>query len=102
GMVPLMALSLHGARRVKDDLVIVPKALEETQRSTLVLTRPHRILHNVGQRPLPVNGAKQPVLKRVDGENEIGKGVRPVDQHRDAAGRQTSRTRTVHGSAMGM
>ena len=43
----------------------------------------------LGQGSLPVDGAEQPVLERVDGENEIGKCVRPVDQHRDAARRQT-------------
>src|SRR5580658_4543083 len=63
--------SLRGARRVEDDLVVVPKALEETHGSTFVLTLPRRKLQNVGQRSLPVNGAEQPVLERVDGENEI-------------------------------
>ena len=40
---------------------------------------------NLGQCSLAVDGAEQPILGRVDGENEIGKRVRPVDQDRDAA-----------------
>ena len=79
----------RGARRVKDDLVVMPKALEEFQGSALVLRHRRRSLQNFGQGSFPVDGAEQPVLERVDGANQIGKCVRPVDQHRDAAGRQT-------------
>ena len=38
---------------------------------------------------VPVDGAEQPVLERVDGANEIGKYVRLVNQHRHATRRQT-------------
>ena len=46
-------------------------------------------LQNFGEGPVPVDGAEQPVLERVDGKNEISKCVRLVNQHRDATRRQT-------------
>ena len=46
-------------------------------------------LQNFGQGSIPVDGAEQPVLERVDRANKIGKCVRPVYQHRDATRRQT-------------
>ena len=78
-----------GARRVEDDLVVLPKALEEAQRSTLAIAVAERKAKYFAEGSVPVDGAEQAVLERVDGANKIGKCVRPVDQHRDAAGRHT-------------
>ena len=78
-----------GPRCVKHDLVILPKALEETQGSGLAISIWQSKSHYVGQGSVPVDGAEQPLLKRVDGENEISKCVRPVNQYRDTARRQT-------------
>src|SRR6266851_8463564 len=78
-----------GARCVKDDLVVLPKALEEPQDAALAVAVLRRKLQNFGEGSFPVNGAKQPVLERVDRANKIGKFVRPVYQHRDATRRQT-------------
>ena len=76
-------------RCVKDDLVVLPKALKETQGSVFVIAVLRCKLQNFGESSVSVDGAEQPVLKRVDGENEIGKCVRLVNQHRDATRRQT-------------
>ena len=77
-----------GARCVEDDLVVLPKALEETEGSALAIAVLRRSCRISRECSFPVDGAEQPILKSVDGENEIGKCVRPVDQHRDAARRQ--------------
>jgi integrase-like protein len=74
-----------GARCVKDDLVVLPKALEEPQGSAIAVAVPRCKLQNFGQGSVPVDGAEQPVLERVDSANKISKFVRPVYQHRDAA-----------------
>ena len=78
-----------GARRVKDDLVVLPKALEEIQGSALAIAVLRCKLQNFGESSVPVDGAEQPVLERSIGENKIRKCVRPVNQHRDATRRQT-------------
>ena len=78
-----------GARCVKDDLVVLPKALEEPQGSAIAVALLCCKLQNFGERPVPVDGAQQPVLERVDRANKIGIFVRPVYQHRDATRRQT-------------
>src|SRR5205823_1097719 len=75
--------------RVKDDLVVLPKALEEIQSSALVVAALGCKLQNFGERSFPIDGAEQPVLESIDGENEIGERMRPVNQHRHATGRQT-------------
>jgi hypothetical protein len=74
-----------GARCVKDDLAVLPKALEEPQGSAIAVAVPRCKLQNFGQGSVPVDGAEQPVLERVDSANKISKFVRPVYQHRDAA-----------------
>src|SRR5512132_2905479 len=74
-----------GARCVKDDLVVLPKALEEPQGSAIAVAVPRCKLQNFGRGSVPVDGAEQPVLERVDSANKISKFVRPVYQHRDAA-----------------
>ena len=56
-----------GARRVKDDLVVLPKALEEPQGSALAIAVLRCKLQNFGEGSVPVDGAEQPVLERVDG-----------------------------------
>ena len=78
-----------GARCVKDDLVVLPKALEESQGSAIAVAVLRCKLQNFGQSSVPVDGAEQPVLERVDRANKISKFVRPVYQHRDATRRQT-------------
>ena len=78
-----------GTRSVKDDLVVLPKALEEPQGSAIGVAVLCCKLQNFGERSVPVDGAEQPVLERVDRANKIGKFVRPVYQHRDATRRQT-------------
>ena len=78
-----------GARRVKDDLVVLPQALEEPQGPALAVAVLRGNLQNFGQRSVAIDGAEQPVLESVNGENEIGECVRPVNQHRYAARRQT-------------
>src|SRR5512132_378327 len=74
-----------GARCVKDDLVVLPKALEEPQGSAIAIAVPRCKLQKFGRGSVPVDGAEQPVLERVDSANKISKFVRPVYQHRDAA-----------------
>ena len=78
-----------GARRVKDDLVVLPQALEEIQGSALVVAVLDCKPQNFGERSVPIYGAEQPVLESINGENEIGERVRPVNQHRYATWRQT-------------
>ena len=85
-MVPMVR---GGARCVKDDLVVLPKALEEPQGSAIAVAVLRCKLQNFGQGSVPVDGAEQPVLERVDSANKISKFVRPVYQHRDATRRQT-------------
>ena len=76
-------------RRVEDNLVVLPKALEEAQRSTLAIAvRKHKLKY-FAKGSVPVDPAEQPVLKRVNGANEIGKCVGPIDQHCNATGGQT-------------
>ena len=58
-------------------------------------------LENLGQGALPVDRAEQPIAGRVDGENEIGKRVGPVDQDGDATSGTLSRMHTVHGRRIG-
>ena len=77
------------ARCVEDNLVVLPKALEEPQGSTLAIAVRQRKLQYFGEGSVPVDRAEQPVLERVDGANKIGKCVRSVNQHRDATRRQT-------------
>src|SRR5271166_1671643 len=78
-----------GAQCVKHDLIVLPKTLEEPRRSILAVTVRRSESHDFGEGSLPVNGAKQPVFESVDGQNEVRECVRLIDQHRDAAGRQT-------------
>ena len=78
-----------GARRVEDNLVVLPKALEEAQGSTLTIAVRKRKSKYFAEGSVPVDRAEQPVLERVDGANKIGKCVRLVNQHRDATRRQT-------------
>ena len=78
-----------GVQFVKDDLVVLPKALKETQGSMLAITVLRGKLQNFGESSVSVYGAEQSVLERVDGKNEISKCVRLVNQHRDATRRQT-------------
>src|SRR4029077_5430996 len=78
-----------GARRVEDDLVVLPKALEEPQGSAIAVAILRCKLQNFGQGSVSGDGAEQPVLERVDGANKISKFVRPVYQHRDATRRLT-------------
>src|SRR5713226_3070374 len=78
-----------GARCVKDDLVVLPKALEEPQGAALAVAVLRRKLQNFGDRSFPIDGAEQLVLESINGENEIGERVRPVNQHRYATRRQT-------------
>src|SRR5216684_185314 len=78
-----------GARRVKDDLVVLPQALEEIQGSALVVAVLDCKPQNFGERSFPIDGAEQLVLESINGENEIGERVRPVNQHRYATRRQT-------------
>src|SRR5246127_812632 len=78
-----------GARCVKDDLVVLPKTLEEPQGSAIAVAVLRCKLQNFGQRSVAVDGTEQPVLERVDSANKIGKFVRPVYKHRDATRRQT-------------
>src|SRR5216684_5579307 len=73
-----------GARRVKDDLVILPEALEEIQGSALVVAVLDCKPQNFGERSFPIDGTEQPVLESINGENEIGECMCPVNQHRDA------------------
>ena len=77
------------SRCVKDYLVVSPKALEEAQGSTLAIAVRKRKSQYFAEGSVAVDRAEQPVLKRVDGEDEIRKFVRLVDQHRDTAGGQT-------------
>src|SRR5271166_3859883 len=73
-------------RCVKDDLVVLPQALEETQGPSLAVTvQPC----NFRQGSLPVDGTKQPVLEGVDREDEISERMLPVDQHPDGPTGQT-------------
>ena len=78
-----------GARCVKDDLVILPKVLEEPQSSALVVAVLDCKPQNFGDRSFPVDGAEQLVLESINGENEIGERMRPINQHRYATRRQT-------------
>src|ERR1700722_15593022 len=78
-----------GARCVKDDLVVLPKALEEPQGSAIAVAVLPCKLQNFGQGWVPVDGAEQPFLERVDRTNKIGEFVLPVYQHRGATRRQT-------------
>ena len=75
------------ARGIKNDLVVSPQAFEETEDPAFCVARLRRKSQDFRQGSAPVDGAEQPVLEGIDGENEIGKRVRPVDQHRNAAGR---------------
>ena len=87
GFARLSGIS-SGARRVEDDLIVLPEPLEEAQRPPL--RRDHqRHRQNLGQRSLAIDSAEQPVFERIDGEHEIGERMRPVDQHGDAARRHT-------------
>ena len=88
-LLPTVPMVRGGARCVKDDLVVLPKALEEPQGSAIAVAVLRCKLQNFGQGSVPVDGAEQPVLERVDGANKISKFVRPVYQHRDATRRQT-------------
>src|SRR6185437_2425631 len=76
-------------RRVEDNLVVLPKALEEAPGSTLAIAVRKRKSQYFAEGSVAVDSAEQAVLKRVDGEDEIRKFVRLVDQHRDTAGGQT-------------
>ena len=78
-----------GARRVEDDLVVLPKALEEPQGSAIGVAVLRCKLQNFGQGSIPVDGAEQPFLERVDRTNKIAEFVPPVYQHRCATRRQT-------------
>ena len=78
-----------GARRVEDDLVVLPKALEEPQGSAIPVAVLRCNLQNFGQGSVPIDGVEQPFLERVDRTNKIGEFVRPVYQHRGATRRQT-------------
>ena len=91
-----------GPRCVKDDLVVLPQALEEIQGSALVITVLDCKSQNFGERSFPIDGAEQLVLESINGENEIGECMRPVNQHRTLPGGRRSLTHTVPGSAMGM
>src|SRR5262249_10904552 len=76
----------RGAGRVEDDLVVLPEPLEEVTGLPLVVWVALRDgLHDLAERALAVDRTQQPVLTRVDGANEVGERVRPIDQHRDAA-----------------
>src|SRR5262245_53085663 len=72
-------------RRVEHDLVVLPQPLEEAQRPTLTCRVLPDVLDNLGDGAPPVYGPEQPILGRVDGENEVGKRVSPVDQDGYAA-----------------
>ena len=61
-----------GARCVKDDLVVLPKALKEPQGSAIAVAVLCCKLQNFGQGSVPVDGAEQPFLERVDRTNKIG------------------------------
>ena len=61
-----------GARRVESNLVVSPKALEEPQGSTLATAVRQSKLQGFSEGSVPVDRAKQPVLEKVDGANEIG------------------------------
>ena len=93
------------ARRVKDDLVVLPQALEEPQGSALVVAVLDCKPQNFGERSFPIDGAEQLVLESINGENEIGERVRPVNQHRYATRRQTfpnaHRPRQCNGNVVG-
>jgi hypothetical protein len=64
-----------GARCVKDDLVVLPQALEEPQGSAIAVAVLRCKLQNFGQGSVPIDGAEQPVLERVDSANKISKFV---------------------------
>ena len=66
---------VHGAGCVKDDLVVLPKALEEPQGSAIAVAVLRCKLQNFGQSSVPVDGAVQPVLERVDRANKISKAA---------------------------
>jgi hypothetical protein len=57
-------------RYVKDDLVVLPKALKETQGSVLAIAVLRCQLQNFGESSVSVDGAEQPVLERVDGKKD--------------------------------
>jgi hypothetical protein len=85
-----MVRKFNGATRcVKDDLIGLPKALEEPEGSALTVAVLRCESQNFGYRPLAVDGAEQLILESVDGENKIGECMRSIDQHRDAARGQT-------------
>src|SRR6478609_11533537 len=88
-LLPTVPMVRGGARCVKDDLVVLPKALEEPQGSAIAVAILRCKLQNFGQRSVPVDGAEQPFLKRVDRTNKIAEFVPPVYQHRCATRRQT-------------
>ncbi len=52
-----------GARRVKDDLVVLPKALEEPQGSALAVAVLRCKLQNFAEGSFTVDGSEQPVLE---------------------------------------
>src|SRR4029077_5188312 len=88
-LLPTVPMVRGGARCVKDDLVVLPKALEDPQGSAIAVAVLRCKLQNFGQSSVPVDGAEQPVLERVDRANKIGEFVPPVYQHGDATRRQT-------------
>jgi hypothetical protein len=77
------------ARCVEHDLVVSPKALEEIQGSTFAFAALHCNSHDRGHGSIAINGGEQPVLKRIDGEDEIGECMRLVDQYGYATRGQT-------------
>src|SRR5215210_3858205 len=57
------------ARRIEDDVVVLPESLEEVAGLPLLITAAVRHdLHDLADRALPIDRAEQSVLTRIDGE----------------------------------
>src|SRR5271168_4454498 len=80
---------ISAARCIEHDLVVSPKTLEEIQGPTFAFAALHCNSHDRGHGSIAIDGGEQPVLERIDGEDEIGECMRLVDQYGYATRGQT-------------